>query len=82
MGVEREMGIRVWRLASSVWAEAKGGCHGPGLQPCLGFGSDTWGVAPGWDGGAPLALKSGAEGKSRRKEWAEAAFFIKRWHGL
>ena len=29
---------------------------GAGFQPLIGFGPGTWGDAPGWYGGAPLAL--------------------------
>ena len=32
--------------------------HGAGFQPLLGFSIGTWGVAPGWFEGAPLALRS------------------------
>ena len=37
--------------------EAQGLWHtdGAGFQPFVGFDSVTWGVAPGWDGVAPLA---------------------------
>ena len=38
--------------------EAQGLWHGDGagFQPFVVLRSDTWGIAPGWDGGAPLAL--------------------------
>jgi hypothetical protein len=43
----------------------QGGKHESGFQPLACVGSGTWGVAPGWDGDAPLALR---------------AFFILRMH--
>jgi len=31
--------------------------HGAGFQPWLAFSASSWGVAPGWYGFGPLALR-------------------------
>ena len=54
-----EVGLTIFRGKDDVEDdEAQGLRHGDGagFQPFDGLCSVTWGVAPGWDGGAPLAL--------------------------
>ena len=45
---------------------------GSGLQPWIGFGWWAWGVAPGWDGGAPLALGCRGLGRCPGLGWGRA----------
>ena len=65
IGVEFRARVEVEEWAAFLRAEddvdddeAQGLWHGDGsgFQPSFCFRSLTWGVAPGWDGDAPLAL--------------------------